>query len=363
MLKQLKSLFRRRGLQTNVARTKEAATAPMSGPAKTKRASPVDDFVASLKGCGHPDYPLLSKDYSPNSRVPCRDLIPFIANRIAEHDLQSVKKFMSLVVEANPGLGIGSNWIEQSVDEVISTPFQKYVEFESGDGLRELQAYFIVASKAGGGRQFLITEDVPELICQALLCHQPIWKPHVTELITKANAWIEEMAEDIPYWETYPRFNSIFKGCQRTDEKLASTLQHLTPAARLHLFYAIEANGGALQSLTNYQIRSLGIDVEATSWELIALKVVNASHSSNSIASAFSKNDLVGICQNHGLSFKKSWNKKKLGEAIELDGSLAEQIASENNLIVPNYDGYEKLTEVASTAKCHAPGFRLLCFA
>lgn len=79
----------------------------------------VDSFLSSIKGVGHPEYPVLDKQYSPSSRVPCTDLVPFISKRIIERDITSIKIVMRAVIEENPGLGIGPGWIDESIDNIL----------------------------------------------------------------------------------------------------------------------------------------------------------------------------------------------------------------------------------------------------
>lgn len=64
----------------------------------------VDSFLSSIKGVGHPEYPILDRQYSPSSRVPYTDLVPFISKRIIEDDTNSIKLVMRAVIEGNPGL-------------------------------------------------------------------------------------------------------------------------------------------------------------------------------------------------------------------------------------------------------------------
>lgn len=135
----------------------------------------VDSFFSSIKGVGYPEYPILDKQYSPSSRVPCTDLVPFISKRIIERDIASIKLVMRAVIEGNPGLGIGSGWIDENINNILSIPFENYISFPSANAFPELKALFIVAAKGGGGREFLITEEIPRLISWACIAHHPSW--------------------------------------------------------------------------------------------------------------------------------------------------------------------------------------------
>jgi hypothetical protein len=324
----------------------------------------VDSFLSSIKGVGHPEYPILDKQYSPSSRVPCTDLVPFISKWIIEKDMTSIKIVMRAVIEGNPGLGIGPGWIDESIDNILSIPFENYVSFKSANPFPELKALFIVAAKGGGGRESLITEEIPRLISWACIAHHPSWTNQLHSLSKKANSWIAKMAEDTPSWQEYGRFDVRELPNASIGNELQAVILTLSPAARLQLFYAIERRGGSLPSLTNFQIRSLGIDVERTSKELIDSGLVFSSSSKEAIESAHSKQELVELCETYGATYRKSWNKEKLVDALEkMDSTILEKVAKSKNLVSPNYERYPDLRNVVRIADEHQVGFKLLCFA
>lgn len=326
--------------------------------------SAVDIFLSSIKGVGHPEYPILDSQYSPSSRVPCTDLVPFISERIAEGDTNSIKLVMRAVLEGNPGLGIGAGWIDESVENILSIPFENYVSFPSARALQELRALFIVAAKGGGGTEFIITEEIPRLMSWACIAHQPLWSTNVHSLAKKANSWIAKMADDTPYWQQYEKFDVREIPSESIEPELRKNIVALTPAARLQLFCAVERGGGSLPGLTNYQIRSLGINVDKTSRELLDSGLVLPSFSSEAIASAHSKQELVELCQSYGASYRESWKKEKLVGALEEINPVAlEKIAQSKSLVSPNFQLYPELRNVVRIADEHQVGFKLLCFA
>ena len=218
---------------------------------------------------------------------------------------------MRSVIEGNPGLGIGVDWIDESIDDVLAIPLENYISFASKHAFSELKALFIVASKDGGGREFLITSEVPRLIAWSCIAHQPSWTTDLFRLAKEANSWILKMAENTPYWREHGRFTleEIPKGI--IDPFLQERIGDLTPAARLQLFYAIQRNGGSLPNLTNYQICSLGINVENTSKELIDSGLILSSFSTATVESAFSKKELMEVCDRHEINYAKSWKKQR----------------------------------------------------
>ena len=341
----------------------EISHAPGRSSRTSSSSSAVDSFLYSIGNIGHPKYPVLDHRYSPSSRIPCTDLVPFISDRIIEGDEDSIKSLMRLVIEGNPGLGIGADWIDESIDDILSIPFENYLSFSSGRAFSELKALFIVASKDGGDRRFLITSEIPRFMAWACIAHQPSWTTDLSHLIGEANSWISKMAKDTPYWKGYEEFTLGKIPTRLIDPNIEKRIAVLTPAARLQLFYAIQQNGGSLPDLTNYQIRNLGINVQSTSKELIDSGLMLSSFSTDAIESVFSKRELMEICDHHEISYAKSWRKTKILETInDTDSSVLEKISKTKHLVSPNYKLYPGLKDVVDIADKHQSGFKLLCF-
>lgn len=326
--------------------------------------SEVDRFLASVRALGHPEHPILSSNYSTSSRVPCTDLIPFLSERLHAGDVGSVKILMRRVIEGNPGLGIGPDWIDESIDQIVAAPFEKYVSFPTQDALVELRAIFIVASKSGGGREFLISENIARYMAWILFARQPHWSSGTEQLAKKANSWIRKIAKDTPYWQDYGRLRPPTAQPIAIPDDLQTILASLTPAARLHFMYATEKGGGSLPTLTSYEIRSMGIDTTATSEEILSSGLMIRSSSPDVIESAFTKQELLNFCETHRTNFKKSWTKAKLVESLQASGSeTLQQIAADNYLAAPDYTRFPEISMLAHAANEHETGFKLLCFA
>jgi len=72
----------------------------------------------------------------------------------------------------------------------------------------------------------------------------------------------------------------------------------------------------------------------------------------------------VDLCETNGATYRKSWNKEKLVDAIQkMDSTILEKIAKSKNLVSPNYERYPGLKNVVAIADEHQVGFKLLCFA
>jgi hypothetical protein len=336
-------------------------------PFSSQNTSAADEFIAKLKNLGHPEYPVLNRKYSPSSRVPCTDLVPFITEMLREGNLPSIKKIMRAVIEANPGLGIGVDvsWIDERIENVVPTHLDKYVLFQSDPtAIDQLRALFIIAEKEGSGREFWITVDIPRLFSRALIAYRPKWSHLSEELVQRANKWIEKMAKNTPYWQNYPKFEATSSFPCPEPGTAQAKVQGLSPAARLQLFYALERGGGPLETLTNYAIRSFGIDVVQTSRELIESQLLIHSESAEALESALTKQDLLVLCESRGTNFRKSWKRGKLLEALtETDVGLIKVLAREKGLVGVNPVYSSELAILADRAELQLGAFKLLCFA
>lgn len=324
----------------------------------------VDSFLSSISELGHTEYPILSKQYSPNSRIPCCDLVPFVSNLIDKGDVKSIKMIMEAVIEANPGLGCDASWIADKIDDALLVPFEKYVTFSSEAAMSQLKALFIIAVKDGSLREFQITSGLPRLISWACVIDSPSWSKSLNSLIPKANSWISDIAKDTPYWEEYEQFTPVEFDTPSISEDLRAIITELTPAARFQLFFAVQRESGALLELTNYLIRSFGIDVESTSKELTDRELLLPSLSREVIQTTYSKQELAEMCLATGVTSRKSWNKTKLLNALEEhDRSIVAKLSISKSIVSPNPKYKSELLELLEAAEVHELGFKLLCFA
>lgn len=343
---------------------KEAAPSDGSGRMPPRGFSAdLDTFYSSIEGVGHPEYPILDKKYCPASRVPCTDLVPLISKLIAMGDAAGIKKVMRSVIEANPGLGAGSSGIDKKIDRLLSIRFEDFLSFESPSGLSELKAMFIVALKDGGGREFLIKEEIPRLMSWACIAHHPLWTDQLQILSKKANSWLSLMAKEAPFWVEYEMFDVRELPKSSVEKQVGLEILKLSPAARLQLFNTIVRGSGSIMSRTTYPIRSLGINVENTSEEIINSGLVVYSSSKEVIKPELSKDELQQLCEANGIDVRKSWNKEMLVDALSHKApECLEQVAKSKGLVAVNYEAYPNLSDVADIAEKHLIGFKLLCF-
>lgn len=322
----------------------------------------VTRFIASLGNIGNPENKVLDPRYALNSRVPCTDLIPFISARILANDKASIKTIMNKVVEGNPFSM--SSFTDTAIDEILEINFSNFVTFESAKAIAELQALFIVVSKqGGGGRQFLVSDKTLQYFSWVLIAYTPNWSQSSIDLIDKAKAWVNEKVKDTPYWLNYDANKFTCIPVSIINAQLSKKIIALSPAARMHLFFTIKKGGGKLEDLTDFSLRSFGINVHQTSAELINSGLVTSSFSPDAITSVFTQNELVQHCSNYGVEYRKSWAKPKLINAIsKFDPLLLIKICEKEKIVFPDFDTYPELKKILDIADEHTKYLELLCF-
>ncbi|MCS4195932.1 hypothetical protein [Salinibacter ruber] len=336
---------------------------------------PVEELRDRIEGLGQDEYPFLDDEYSSGTRVPCTDFIPFIAERLKESDLFSIKKLMREVLRANPGLGAGPSWIDKHVEAISQISFARYLGDLPKDVLYELQALFIIASKGGGGRQFWITEDTPQLIAWILCPFLPEWSDQMFELRRRANTFIEGMRQDASYWEEYPLYGEDDEKVGPIGEdEISSEIATLTPAARMHLLYAVsrlapgdiwhERGGGVLSDLTTYEIRSMGINIPDTAQEIESTGLLVASDEEEAFMHFMTKDEMIEACEETGTDYRKSWRKAEiLNELTDHSPEHLKAEMEERGVVTLNPSAEERLLELSRYADNLSTPCELLCFA
>jgi hypothetical protein len=78
MFEYLKRVFFKSTPQLKPQTSSEHADPQRKASRVNSNSTAANEFIASIQGIGNPEYPILDKEYSPSSRVPCTDLVPFI---------------------------------------------------------------------------------------------------------------------------------------------------------------------------------------------------------------------------------------------------------------------------------------------
>jgi hypothetical protein len=340
--------------------------------AQSTAQQPITQLLRQIRNIGNSEYPFLHKEYSPVSRVPCTDFTGFIINRLRENDIDSISALMREIIRANPGVGIGSSatdWITKSVKEVVQIDMAHYISFPDNRAYDELKAMMLVMSKTGMTRSFWIVDNkIPILFARALCCFPVELKPPIKNLINKANDFIASMKKETEgessYWENFSLFPSEVVVPSIQNNPCRQKLLSLSLGARLHLFDAVSKKVGELPELTSYRTRDFGLHIPVTTQEILESGLLIKTQESSALANCFTKNDLIATCQQHNIEYKKSWDKKKLLQAVEKEAPQFIEKALKNRELVginPEYE--EDLLRFYQSSQDLEPLYAILCFA
>jgi len=330
--------------------------------------TPIEDldlFRQEAKKYGHPDYPFLSKDYSPDSRVPSVELSPFIIEHIKRKDIKPIIALMKEILSANPGLGVDTSWIDPVIRKIMRLDFGQYLGFSDPNAYIELKALWIIASKYTDNPNFWITTELPKLFSWALCCHFPMVHNSISKLVEKANNFISKMAEEIPYWKEYPKF-SIDK-LIITPPEINSTcigkIKNLSLSSRMHLFFAFKKGGGNLINLINYAIRNFGISVQDSASQIIKSELFVPSSDPKLLSTMMTQKELLNLCREAGIEVRKSWNKNKLIDSLKVGNpEYCNMLIKKMNLYAPNSKYASELSLLDDYSTRLIEVFKVLCF-
>ncbi len=327
--------------------------------------TPLSLLWSKVAHLSHTEYPFLHQTYSPSSRVPCADFTPFIIDRLSSNDVTSVRQLMRAVIAGNPGLGIGQEWIDTSVDEIVSIDFASYCHSENPNFFLELKSLFILGAKEGGGREFWLADEKPLLFALALCCHEVQWLDGLEQLRGKANRFILEMRKDTPFWEDFPLFRaSEIEYRPAMDSGVTSILSNLPLLTRLQLLSFAERGSAPLMQATTYNMRSLGLNPLESAPLLLASGICELTTELEAVSDVFSKSDLVSILDEKGVPYRKSWKRSQL---LEVLGSHAPdviaQVAGREKTVRIRSDVLSDLCLLRKYADAMQENIKLLCFA
>ncbi|MCF6271410.1 MAG: hypothetical protein L3J41_16990 [Melioribacteraceae bacterium] len=293
----------------------------------TNSISPTQELLLKIKGKGRAEYPFLHPTYSPGSRIPCADFTPFIKERLSKNDIKSIIEVMQGVIQGNPGLGIGDEWIEENIIDLLKLDFSEYLNFNNNEALLELKSIWILAEKSGGGREFWITErsSFTKYFSVAMACQAYKLTNDFQLLVKSANNFIKTMRKDTPYWESFPLFKIDYPSENTMpSNEFIKKYNSLTIGGRLHLFESFKNYSQSLTDCSNYSLRNFGINSLDTIEEIILSKILLIEKSVIKISpfEYLTKNELVKLLDSQNIDYRKSWNKDKLLNAINTKDPL-----------------------------------------
>ena len=272
------------------------------------------DLRRAVRGKGHPAFPILSPIYSPGSRVPCTDFTPWIVDALSDGDTGAVRELVATLVAGNPGLGDGREWTAALVEDVLQSPFERYVVFSESRAYTELRAMLILYGLDGGGdKGFSLSTGRGRELASLIACHCPIWSAEIVDLSVRANAFIRRMRRDTPFWRDYPLFEAL-PSVERAQAPIDLVLRRLSPVARLDLFLAVGER--AVKTSRFGSGGPFGHDTGFSREQLEREGLLTLVRDDDVVKNLWGKEELLDICRREGIAVKSSWKKETIARTL-----------------------------------------------
>lgn len=323
-------------------------------------------LLDSVKSIGHPDFPLLRKEYATSSRMPCQDFSLWVSQQLKDKDYNTLWLFVKRLYNDDDNLHVGIDFsgmfddvlvktvsekygisatdakkeidklnlqdnktktqeaspLRKAFDNFLSKDFSNYILAED-EAILDLQSFFILNNGIDDfNREFWISEGKEaEVLAKMLSVYSfQIQQQGFEFLITKANKFLKEMKSDKlskDYWNSYQYYkigNVNLSYSLELDTDLAEKLKSLSIGERLHFFdyattysYRNYWNGDS-----TYKTRSFGINEAASLQKIIGLNIFEIVSDIDSIPEITSKGELKEKAEQSGLEIKKSWTLDKI---------------------------------------------------
>ena len=132
---------------TSTVETRQNISVPNIPLRKTTSEKPLELLWSKVANLSNAEHRFLHPTYSPSSRVPCADFTPFIIDRLRSHDIISIRQLMRAIIAGNPGLGSGSECIDEPVNEISNIDINQYCLNKNLDLQLQIKSHFIFDSK------------------------------------------------------------------------------------------------------------------------------------------------------------------------------------------------------------------------
>ena len=111
-----------------------------------------------------------------------------------------------------------------------------------------------------------------------------------------------------------------------------------------------------------YVAKDIGINALEASREVVSTKLLIPSHEPLLLKNSLTKDELIGLCEKAGSSYKKSWNKDKLIDSLSHSKENLKYMLDDFMPVSVNSKYQDDLNALIIRSKTIEPIFRVLCF-
>ena len=285
------------------------------------------DPVRFAAGQGHPDFPCLSRTHSPSSCVPCVDFSPWLRDHILERDAAALGEYLWRVREPNPGVGESAAQFRQHyralAGVLLAAPLTTHLVADAA-ALLDLRAALVMLAVHEGFSGFIMTGEAADFVAAVMSPHRVIMRD-AERLVSRRNAFVAHMAGEMSYWAGWPSLTPdelppAGAGGDPDMRELLGILATLPLGSRAHAadvlrHFSTEARvPHTLPSLSRYEIRKRGLDVNDSTRRILASGLVVDATDLHGWLAGWTRRDLLGFLAQSGLRPRNSWSKERLAE-------------------------------------------------
>ncbi len=327
------------------------------------------DLIGFAGDEGHPEFPCLSRTHNPASCVPCVDFSPWLRQRVRWQDADAVAEYLWQVRQANPGAGGTAEEFRSRYRELatalLNVPFEQHLAGGSDDAYLDLRVALILLAVHEGFSGFIMTGEAADFVASVMLPHRLILLDP-SELVERRNEFVRTMANELSYWSSWSAMDAAELPSPTPPElpelhQILRRLQGLPLGMRAHAIDALRHLSAdpraprTLPSLSRYETRKRGLDVNESTRRIMATGLVVPASDLGAWLTGWTRRELLGFLAQCGVRPRNSWSKERLAalataECAELLYSrMAESGAVE--LAPQHVDGARQLREYGDNVR------------
>jgi hypothetical protein len=337
--------------------------------ALTLSSSPAADLIGFAGNEGHPDFPCLTRTHNPASCVPCVDFSPWLRQRVRWGDVDGVAEYFWQIRQANPGAGESKEVFRARYREMASSllaaRLDRHLAGDGEDVYLDLRVALIMLAVHEGFSGFIMTGEAADFVASAMLPYQLTLVDSV-ELVERRNEFVRTMAREMSYWSGWAAIEDADLPSPTPPdlpelEQILRLLQGLPLGVRAHAVDALRhlsADARAprtLPSLSRYDTRKRGLDVNESTRRILATGLVVPATDLDAWLTGWTRRDLLAFLAHCGVRPRNSWSKERLAAtaAAECADLLRTRMAESGavELSSEHVDGARQLREYSDSVR------------
>jgi hypothetical protein len=284
------------------------------------------DLIGFAGDEGHPEFPCLSRTHNPTSCVPCVDFSPWLRQRVRWGDVDGVAEYFWQIRQANPGAGetveYYRNHYRDLASSLLAASLDRHLAGGSDDAYLDLRVALILLAVHEVFSGFIMTGEAADFVTSAMLPHR-LTLVETEALVERRNEFVCSMAHELSYWSAWGSIDAADPPSPIPPDlpelrRILHRLQELPLGIRAHAMDALRHLSAdsrtprTLASLSRYETRKQGLDVNESVRRILATGLVTPATDLEAWLMGWTRRDLLGFLAQCGERPRNSWSKERL---------------------------------------------------